>query len=215
MTEDQQNEALDYLNNANKAREDLKTTVGNTERKRRIEVNTVVFLKTLIDECGGTFVWEGPRKGDKHATIFEALSAKMPGYGEMSLRGKNEHIDDVAPKLRYGFNGARKWLAEWFNATVYCVPQNNESSFQTILTLNPNFVTECGRTAAEMQTTRDYKLAFGQMKASAMRIVASADDQQADSALDKLVVEVKASIRDAQMMHEQIQSERNRKVAKD
>lgn len=198
----------DFLDRAARTQHDLETQVGNTERKRRIEISSVLFLKTLIEQCEGTFVWEGPRQGEQHANIFEALAARMPAYLGLGLRAKNDHIEEYGPKLRQGFNGARKWLAEWFTATVYCVPQNNEASIQTVLTLNPRYRVECGRTAAEMQAQRDYKLAYGQMKATAMRVVASSGDEQANNLLGKIMEQVMLDVESELDERQQLQTAR-------
>lgn len=195
----------DYIDQAEQTRHDLQTQVGNTDKKRHIEITSVLFLQTLIDECEGTFVWEGPRLGDKHRNVFEALAAKMPAFSGMGLQERAQFVEETGPKLRQGFNGARKWLAMWHTATIYNVPQNHESSIQTVLTLDPDYRVECGRTAAEMQTERDFKLAAGQVRASAMRLVASSDDRKANELIQQIMRQVSLDLKAELAKHQQVQ----------
>lgn len=201
-------QSRDYIDQAEKTKHDLETQVGNTERKRHIEITSVLFLQTLIDECEGTFVWEGPRMGDKHRNVFEALAAQMPAFQGKGLQERAQFVEETGPKLRQGFNGARKWLAMWHTATVYCVPQNHESSIQTVLTLDPDYRVECGRTAAEMQTERDFKLAAGQVRASAMRLVASSDDKKANALIRQIMDQVSIDLKAELAKHHQLQLSR-------
>jgi hypothetical protein len=223
MTEEERTEIValtqnnNFLDQAARTQHDLEAKVGNTERKRHMEINSVLFLRTLVQRCNGTFVWEEPKSGDRHDNIFEALSTLVAGapdkkgargYNDLSLREKNEHIEEIAPKLRHGFNSARKWLAQWYGATVYCVPQHNESSIQTVMTIDPNFVLANGRTAGQMQEDRDYKLALGQMKSSALRAVASSGDGQADSLLGRIMDGVREALAQELDERQQLQNRR-------
>jgi hypothetical protein len=160
-------------NNAYKTLHILETKVGNSERSRHIDVNGAFFLRTLLD-IGGTFVWEdGPKKGDQFANVFEALATQTGGYTGLGLMARAQHVEEYAPRLRSGFYSARKWMQFWFLDTVYSVPQNRNSNLPTVVTINQDFVLECGATAAQMQEERDIKLAEGQVLASARRMVST------------------------------------------
>ena len=162
-----------FMNNAAKTHHSLQTKVAGTEKSRRIEINAVLFLQTMLDK-GGTFVWsDGPKSGHKFATVFDALAAEMPIFANLGLMDRAQHIEENAPRLRGGFYATRKWLAQWYMDTVFVVPQHNESSVPTVITLDPHFVLECGKTAAQMQAERDFKLADGQIRASTKRLAAS------------------------------------------
>lgn len=167
-----------YLNSVRKTRNSLETKVGETNKHRNLEIDAVLFLRVL-EQIGGTFVWsDGPRNGDKFANIFEALATKIPGYDEKGLLDKGAHIEEYAPKLRHGFYSARKWLDHWYNEVIFNVPQLQESSIPTVLTFDPAYVLDGGLTAAEMQAKRDFKLANGQIIASARRLAASTKEKE-------------------------------------
>jgi len=182
------------LSNAHKAERSLATRVGRTERERHKEIAAVLFLR-LMKQLGGTFVWaDGPKQGDKHATVFEALVAEMDAFKGLPLKEKGDFIEENEPKLKAGFYAARRWLAEWYADTVFCVPQDEESHLPRVITLDPGYVLACGKTASQMQNERDRKLATGQIRSSSRRIFAvtrSKDDTrlQIENAVQKALKE--------------------------
>jgi len=170
-----------FGSNAAKTLNDLTRKVGNLERERHTEISAVIFLR-IMERLGGTFIWrDGPKQGNKYSDVFQALAAEMPEFLEKSLVEKGDHVQEYGPKLRAGFYATRKWLAEWYEDTVFCVPRNKESGILTVITLDRNLRlgdgTNQAPTAAQMQQLRDEKLAAGQLTASTKRMNAATKDK--------------------------------------
>lgn len=172
-----------FTNDAAKTLHNLESKVGNTERNRHADISAVLFLQTMAN-LNGSFVWEGPKQGWKVSNVFEGLATKMPEFDNLGLLEKSQHVEEFAPQLRAGFYGARKWLDKWYLGTVYAVPQHSEASVATVITLDSEYVLECGKTAGQMQAERDFKLADGQVRASTRRLAASVKNK--DDVRDKL-----------------------------
>lgn len=171
----------------------LSRKVGDTEKNRRIETCAVVFLR-LLHDLGGTFVWEdGPNRGHKFSDIWKALATKMPGFDSLGWEEQHEHVQEYAPRLKAGFYGAREWMTEWYGTTIYLVPHIKESGPLTVLTFMGDHKLEgAGITAAEMQTRRDRKMAQGQVRASAQRMVSAngGDRHKAMNVISEILVSV-------------------------
>ena len=161
-----------FTNDAAKTLHNLENKVGDTERKRHTDITAVLFLQTMSN-LGGSYVWEGPKQGYKLSSVYEGLATSMPQFEMLGLLEKSAHVEEYAPKLRAGFYAARKWLDKWYLGTVYAVPQHSEASVATVITLDADYVLECGKTAGQMQAERDFKLADGQVRASTRRLAAS------------------------------------------
>lgn len=179
--------------NAARALDSLTHKVGNLERERHTEISAVLFLR-VMERLDGTFIWrDGPKRGNKYADVFQALSAEMPEFGEKSLVEKGQHVQEFGPQLRAGFYAARKWLGTWYEDTVYCVPQNTESGILSVITLDRDLRlgdgSDSAPTAAGMQQMRDEKLASGQLSASTKRMNAAIRDKTAVRSRIGLIVE--------------------------
>lgn len=174
-----------------KTRESLRKNVANSEKTRHIEISSVVFLQ-LLHDIGGTFVWsDGPNRGDKFSTIFEALATQLPEYGDLGTMQKGDFISENASCLKTGFRAAREWLSHWHGRTIYLVPQYNESAKPTVLTIVGSYKLENGKTAAEMQTLRERKMVRGQVRSSAYRMI-SANGGDKDAAMNIIAEELNA-----------------------
>jgi hypothetical protein len=195
-TELLQEDSGHFVNDAAKTLHNLESKVGDTERKRHADIAAVLFLQTMAN-LNGSFVWEGPKQGYKVSNVFEGLATKMPQFETLGLLAKGEHVEEFAPQLRAGFYAARKWLDKWYLGTVYAVPQHSEASIATVITLDPDYVLLCGKTAGQMQAERDFKLADGQVRASTRRLAASVKDKTAvHQTLDQILQRAHAELED-------------------
>lgn len=188
-----------HLKNSLRALDRLQTRVGDSDKKRKVEVKAATFLAVLSNYLNGTFVWkDGPKEGDKWSTIFEALAADMPEVKvqQMGHRALMDHVDETAPRLKSGFYAARQVLEKWFGHTIYSVPQHEEASVHTVLTIDPDFRLEGGKTAAEMQTMRDVKLAEGQVKASSARLATALPPHKVKGRLDHIFKDALQALKD-------------------